>query len=391
MFRYLFKRDTFLATIAVFVVMGLLALVPLNTHVLDPLKMALHDFDYNDLAFSKLHRPQTDTNSTIVVINIDTAGRATLTQYLERLQQLKPKAVGLDVIFAEPRDAAVDAALARAMRQTPRLVTAYRLVEEGHALTGQDHFYDSVGNNKGFANFIGEDSGVIRAVAPFVKEEGHTYTAFSSALARLADPSAFAVLEKREHESELINYSRRDGGFPVVEAAELFDPIKADFFTGKILLLGDVTPNPNNFTDRHFTPMNPRVVGKSWPDMNGVFVHANILRMILDRDYINRVPGWINGLIAVLLCWLMSALFIRYYLDKHLWFHLVAKGLQLLFAILFVYIGLLFFARLQLKINLALTLVAVILVVDVLYFYEALSVWLHRKWGFRTIFYREHH
>ncbi|RYY65451.1 MAG: CHASE2 domain-containing protein [Chitinophagaceae bacterium] len=392
MFRYLFKRDTFFATIAVFVVMGLLALVPLNTHVLDPFKMALQDFDYNDLAFSKMrtskHGPG---DNDILVVNIDTAGRATLAAYLQQLQSLKPRAIGLDVIFDEARDSATDAVLSQALRQTPGLVSAYSLEEEGHHSVGRDHFYETGSVNKGFVNFVGEDTGVIRYFTPLVKDGGHNYVAFAAALGRVADPEAYRRLMERGHETEIINYTRRQGEFLVLDAAALFDPASASLFAGKIVLLGDVSDDPNNFIDRHFTPMNPRMVGKSWPDMSGVFVHANILRMILDGDYINRVPAWVNWLVAVLLCWLMSALFIRFYLDKHLWFHLAAKTAQLLFAILFVYLGLLFFARLQLKINLSLTLVAVILVVDVLYFYEALSVWLHRKWGYKTIFYREHH
>ena len=56
--KYLLKRDTILATIAVFLVMGLLTLIPLNLHVLDPLKMALTDIHFNDLSFAtlKTHR-----------------------------------------------------------------------------------------------------------------------------------------------------------------------------------------------------------------------------------------------------------------------------------------------------------------------------------------------
>jgi len=52
--KYLLKRDTILATVAVFLVMGLLTLIPLNLHVLDPLKMALTDISFNDLSFATL-------------------------------------------------------------------------------------------------------------------------------------------------------------------------------------------------------------------------------------------------------------------------------------------------------------------------------------------------
>ncbi|RYY89551.1 MAG: CHASE2 domain-containing protein [Chitinophagaceae bacterium] len=392
MFKYLFKRDTLFTTIAVFVVMGLLALVPLNTHVLDPLKMALHDFDYNDLAFSRMRSGEpSSSDADIVVVNIDTAGRGTLAQYLERLQQLKPKAVGLDVIFEGPREPESDSALARAMRNCDKLVSAYSLDEHDPYHSSGDFFGNVRTAGSGYVNFVGEDTGVIRHFMPFVQRTRGMPLSFAAAVSKVADPQAFERLIKRDHTTEIINYTRRNDEMTVFEPDVLFDSSQAGLFAGKIVLLGFVSHDPNNFLDRHFTPMNARVVGKSWPDMSGVIVHANALRMILDNSYINRVPTWVNWLIAVLLCWLMSALFIRFYLDKHLWFHLVAKTAQLLFAISFVYLGLLFFARMDLKLNLTPALVAVILVVDVLYFYEALSLWLHRKWGFKTIFYREHH
>ncbi|RYD71379.1 MAG: hypothetical protein EOP53_23775 [Sphingobacteriales bacterium] len=56
MFKYLFKKDTILATIMVFLLMGLLSLIPFNTHVLDPIKLALQDFDYNDMAYSQFNK-----------------------------------------------------------------------------------------------------------------------------------------------------------------------------------------------------------------------------------------------------------------------------------------------------------------------------------------------
>jgi CHASE2 domain-containing sensor protein len=101
--------------------------------------------------------------------------------------------------------------------------------------------------------------------------------------------------------------------------------------------------------DMHFTPMNSKFAGKSLPDLNGVFVHANIIKMIMEESYIKRTPAWINWVVAVLLCWLHMALFIRFYLDKHLWFHLVAKTAQILSAILFVYLGLLVFYKFNIK------------------------------------------
>src|SRR5690242_3137985 len=100
MIRYLFKRDTLLATLMVFVVIALLGLIPLNTHVLDPIKLALHDFDYNDLAYSRLKKnKETAVDTNIVIINIGDAQRSEIASIIRKIQQQRPAAIGVDVLF----------------------------------------------------------------------------------------------------------------------------------------------------------------------------------------------------------------------------------------------------------------------------------------------------
>ena len=156
-------------------------------------------------------------------------------------------------------------------------------------------------------------------------------------------------------------------------------------FANKIVLLG-FAPEDGSWEDKHFTPMNAKYVGKSTPDMQGVFVHANIIEMLLHKNYITRTSTWLTWLLAFVLCWLHMAIFIKYFLEHHIWFHLVAKIAQLVSTILFVYLGLLFFVKFDHKLNLAPTLIAIILAVDVLYFYEAIAKWLNKKFGFKNIF-----
>ena len=54
--KYLYERDTVLATISVFIFLILLGLIPINFYVLNPLKLALKDFDFNDIAYAKLEK-----------------------------------------------------------------------------------------------------------------------------------------------------------------------------------------------------------------------------------------------------------------------------------------------------------------------------------------------
>jgi CHASE2 domain-containing sensor protein len=68
--------------------------------------------------------------------------------------------------------------------------------------------------------------------------------------------------------------------------------------------LGDIVRE-----DIFFTAMNEQFVGKSYPDMYGVVVHANIISMIGEEDYLASLPGWVNNVITFLIVFFLMALF----------------------------------------------------------------------------------
>lgn len=392
MLKYLFKRDTILATIMVFVVMGMLALIPINTHVLDPIKLALQDFDYNDMAYSQFNKnSHTAVDTGIVIINIGDADRTEIAAIIEKAAAENPIVTGVDVLFNEPKEAQVDAVLQQLFSSSNKIVLAYNLVAEKESLETTGFLYEQ-SRQKGYANFVGEEGGSIRHTAPFIKGEKELYFSFAAAITQTAYPEAYEKLKSRDKLTEQINYTRVPGKYLVIEGKDFLQNRESTVsLTNKVVLLGYVSNNPNNIEDKHFTPFNKKSVGKTIPDMEGIFIHANIISMMRDGDYIKKSPVWINWFIASLLCWLHMSLFIRYFIDKHLWFHLVAKMAQLFSAVLFVYLGLLFYYKWDLKINLTPTFVAIILAVDVLYFYEAIIKWLHKRLGIYSIFINTHH
>ncbi len=392
MLKYLFKRDTILATIMVFVVMGMLALIPINTHVLDPIKLALQDFDYNDMAYSQFNKnSHTAVDTGIVIINIGEADRTEIAAIIEKAAAENPIVTGVDVLFNEPKEAQVDSILQQLFSSSNKIVLAYNLVAEKESLETTGFLYEQ-SREKGYANFVGEEGGSIRHTAPFIKGEKELYFSFAAAITQTAYPEAYEKLKSRDKLTEQINYTRVPEKYLVIEGKDFLQNTESTMLlTNKVVLLGYVSNNPNNIEDKHFTPFNKKSVGKTIPDMEGIFIHANIISMMRDGDYIKKSPVWINWFIASLLCWLHMSLFIRYFIDKHLWFHLVAKMAQLFSAVLFVYLGLLFYYKWDLKINLTPTFVAIILAVDVLYFYEAIIKWLHKRLGIYSIFINTHH
>lgn len=394
MFKYLFKRDTVFATIMVFLVMGLLSLIPLNTHVLDPIKMALQDFDYNDMAYSKFGKnSHTGVDTNIVIVNIEDAGRSEIVSILQKIIAQRPAAIGVDVLFNQPKQLDTDTTLRNLFIGPNKLVMAYDLSVGKEVAYPKGLFYNSVGENKGYANFIAEENGTIRYFNQvYTDKQNKTYESFAAKILMNADEARYRSFMKKQPAILQINYTRSPDKYITLSGRHLLEG-ESDIrlLTGKIVLVGYISEDPNSIEDKHFTPFNKKSVGKSVPDMPGVIIHANILSMMNSGDYISKWPGWLVWTLAVFLCWIHMALFIRYFVDKHIWFHLVAKIAQIISAVLIVYLGLLFFYKWDIKINLTPSFVAIILAVDVLYFYEAIVAWLHKKFGFHSLFVHHAH
>jgi CHASE2 domain-containing sensor protein len=411
--KYLYERDTIFATAWVFIFILAVKFLPMpNIHFLDPIEIALEDFDFNDMAYSKLGKSEyTPRDTNIVIINIGEADREGLAMLINTTAELKAKVIGLDVLMDIAKDPHKDSLLKDAIDKNSNLIIASRFVpgkgKEESAYS--PNFFSTNSTKEGYANFFSKEWATVRVWNPFMKNEKNhdslPYQSFVTSIVEKYDPVAFEKLKKRKEPTEIINYTRKikdpltnDGTrkpsqYQLIEGEDmLMEPEKySEAIKGRIALLGYINFSPENIEDKKYTPMNEEFAGKSVPDMNGVVVHANIISMVLEKNFIKKLPLWISILIAILIGWLHMSLFIHYYLENHIWFHLVAKFAQLISAIIFVYLGIYLFGRFRIKLDMTLTIVVIVLAVDIIYFYEAFAVWLHRKFGFKTVFHLKHH
>lgn len=392
--KYLFKRDTLLATACVFLIMGLFSLLPLNTHLFDPIKMALSDLSFNDLAFSviKSHKDNS-IDKRIVVVDIGQASREEIAATVDSINKGKPSTVALDITFAGPRDPLGDSALQSALLNTPNLVLAEKLeFSDKDSVQAVPNYFRTSHAKVGYINFIGEENAVIRHYSPSEKVADSTYQSFTSQIVKVASPEGFERLSQRSQGSTLITYRRDAGQYMTIDhAALLRGEVDHSLLNGKIVLVGLANTNALDIEDKFFTPLNKKFAGKSTPDLNGIYIHANILSMVLDQDYTRKVPGWLMMLVSVIVVWLHMAFFLKYYIEKHIWFHLVVKTVQLVSAVLFIYLGILLISKAGIQANFAMMLGGVVLAVDVLYFYEGLAQWLRKKFHISTVFPGNHH
>ncbi|MFM2339352.1 MAG: hypothetical protein RL115_2545 [Bacteroidota bacterium] len=408
--KYLMERDTMLATIWVFVFIFGLGALPINLGFFNPLKIALKDFDYNDFRYSKIGNHligNTDTSAIdkrITIVNIGNADREGIAMLIDKVASYKPKVMALDALFYEERDPAKDSLLKAVFQKHSNLIAAEQLQpigkkEDTIKVLGK---YINTASQYAYVNFFTDSMATLRYFQPAMKDyKNNTYLSFAVAVAKAYKPSSTKAIEKKINKDIAINYTRTTLQYqPIQFETVMMDGADATIFKDKIVLLGYLnypdpsapeTYNPNDILDKKFTPMNPRVAGKTIPDMNGIVVHANIISMILDKNYIKKVPGWVNLLIAFAVCWLFMSFFIHYYLESHIWFHLVAKIAQVAALIFFTYLGIEIYGRYHLKVDMKLSLIVIIMAVDVIYFYEAWAVWMHKKFGYQTVFKPHHH
>jgi len=117
-----------------------------------------------------------------------------------------------------------------------------------------------------------------------------------------------------------------------------------------------------SWSDKYFTPLNKKVAGRANPDMFGVVVHANIIAMILNEDYVDELAGWQQIAIAILICFLTVGLFIK--IDTHLpmWFDTLSVTIQIVQILTISGLIVYAFAKWSLVLELTLTLAASALV-----------------------------
>lgn len=369
--RYLLRRDTIFATVAVFLFIGIISLLPINTGLLNPIKIALADFDYNDIAYSELNKnANTPFDSRIVIVNIGKGDRAEIAGIIERINAAKPSVIGLDVRFEGPRDEDKDWLLRLALSKANNLVACTKINWSDKKNPEKPGFFAVNITKKGYANFIGEDRGTIRYFSPLEKNGADTYLSFAAAIVKENNPKQYEKLLSRHHPAETINYSRKINQYMVVDGMDVLTGQTADeLLKNKIVLLGFVNDDMNDIEDKHLTPFNKKFAGKATPDMNGVVIHANIISMILDGKYINKVPGWLNWIITILIAWVNVAFFVKYFVDSHIWFHLAAKIVQLLSFIFFVYLSIVFYDKFSIRFDVKIASFAILLAVDIIYFY----------------------
>jgi len=392
--RNLMYKEAFVATWLIMIIVFLLSFFPLKFEVTRPIRQELADFDIYDLYYSDRHESNFKRDPNIVLFQVGNS-REEIADQLLKIDSLGPAVIGIDITFSPKEDSAGNKSLLSAMQRIPTAVYSFRLLQNDssdHLQIGPSQLPDSLQLREGgYINFLGKEYSVVRYFAPFVTIDKKEYSSLASRILEKYSPEAFSRLKERNEEIEIINYSGNIENYDHFTTEDLdrnYSQLK-EIVKGKIALLGFFSKTPLILDDLKFTPLNSVVIGKGYPDMYGVVIHANILTMLLSGKYASLVPIWISYLLAFIFTFFLILFILHRYKKNSHPAHWKFFLIQFFSLIVLVYLFLLLFSWLKIKVQLLPIIISLVLAVEMFELYKSLALWLHKKIRYDTIFHHK--
>lgn len=305
------SKDGFFATLIVFISILLFPVV-LSHNFFDPFYHTFSDMQIADYSFSDL-RDNEDADTNIIIINLRSQSNLDLAMLLDYINQYSPAVVAIEKLLQRDYSDA-DYFLADAILNTKFLVLGSKLAyyneEDGryNSVTCSDSLFTKRSVN-GFTNLIiGEETQrtqrTVRQFDPFQETISSKEYSFSYWIAQSFKPNCIVKIRERDNPQETIYYRGDNRKFVFMNDADVFEA-DSSLFRDKIIMIGlcDVQSPRRVLTDLYFTPMNSSYGGRSFPDMYGLEIQANIVSMMLAEKYYEAMPLWLGILIAFVLCY----------------------------------------------------------------------------------------
>lgn len=383
----------------------------------DPISQALGEFEFTDYVFSTLQKDP-DLDTRIVLVNIGQADRRFIAQQIATISQSKPKVIGIDSYFnceggfynpvACPAlaDTLGNLLLSNAIQEAGNVVLVSRFLQTDSLIAADSlklgtsiDIYDSIETSdaifnehayNGFANLVTsatyqEDVKICRSFIPRWVVNGKEELAFAVKMVQLYDSARVRRFLNRNHEEEIINFkgniditdikvknlrdkanstSKFNSLCYVVDMKDFeegnFEP---EIFKDAIVIMGYLGDylGDSAWEDKFFTPLNIKTAGRANPDMFGVVIHANIVSMILNEDYVENLGNFWKYAMAILFCLINVVIFTKIDDAFPNWYDASTVFVQLIEITAIALISLVIFDKYRIKIDITLILATTVL------------------------------
>ena len=324
----LLLKDSILCTLFSFLLIFILSFIVINLSFFNPLKKAVKDFSFLDVYYAEKFNSSDKINKDIILVNIEHKNRFELGQLIETIKKAKPKVIGLDIIFKNQKDSFSDSLLATIINDN-NIINSYiiqpKSIIENHSTFKNNH-------ESGFVNLnFDNKTSIIRGFNGIVAKNKKQHFSFSTLISKKVLGEKFEPYHRKLKDLLPIKYFGNIDAFLNFNFDEIMTLEDKSVINNKIVLLGYMgSPTGNEFDieDKHFTPLNKITAGKSNPDMFGVVIHANIVNMLINNDFMFRVSNFWIGVFSFL-CSFLAVLFFIWLGEKKLISFLTIKKISL--------------------------------------------------------------
>lgn len=382
--KYL-KRDTLICTILTILTASIFYFFFINLTFLNPFKKAFKDLRLSDVFYSE-NIKDNEVSNKIILVNIEQHDRLHIAKALEKISNQGPKAIGIDIIFKDKKGVKGDSLLKNAFLNNDKIITSYYI--ENNTVVRNDPYFNSPNQTSGFINlnFNDNESLVVRHFTGVksIKDKPN----YSLAL-QLALKSGYIKPDENLDKFEdklLINYTGNQSSFLIFEIDEILNRENIPALKNSIVLLGYLgTPTGNKYDieDKLFTPLNPKFVGKSVPDMYGLIIHANIVNMLIQDDLILKIPSFISYILAVILCFFITMISLKIEKKSSLLYQVSEKIVQLVITIILLYISILLL-KINVHLNITPIIILTLLGIEMVGYYVFLFHYLKKRFQWKS-------
>ncbi len=410
MFRK-FWLDVIFGTIFVFGLMGFFGSMSAFKifDVFDPLGEALADMETTDIVFSQL-RDDPVADDRVVLVNMGLLSRAEIGYMIQIINQYNPAVIGIDSFFYTPKeDTLGDMVFAEALAQVEHLVMAEKLIfhpefPEKDTVYKSWDLFQNMAEEEAFVNLVTDaseqaDLKMCRTFIPQHEINGKNHVAFGVKLASYFDKEKAEKFLKRNNREEIINYrgnvidygaTKFGNKFFALDTEDVFrENFTPDMITGNVVMfcfLGKYLGDRESLEDKFYTPLNEIYIGRAFPDMFGGVIHANIVTMILNEDYIDTISSNKSTALGIFLALLNVALFSLIYKKIPKWYDGITKLFQLAEIAAFTFLILYLLDVHSFKLEMGLALVAIAISGDALEVYYGVVKNSFTREGRRSLF-----
>lgn len=380
-------RDAFFSTILTGFIVSLLYLAIFNFKFFNPLHQVFEEFSFLDVYYAQRFEENAKINDDIVLVNIEDLDREGIALLLDAVLNADPKVVGFDIILESHERHFTEDSLLNTLLQNDKVVTSFEVDLKGKITQNEPYFVGA--KEPSFTNFNFDSiSGVIREFTGYQLIESKMRTSFATEIAKnyLSKKKWKKYgYDKKLTEPQIINYSGNLEKFPVLSLEDFMLDDHRSFLKDRVVILGylgrECIEEENDITDKHWTPLNDRLVGKSNRDMFGPVVHANIANMLIKNDLIYKVSDfWIIlfTIICIYFCTMYYMKLNKYYKISY---RTRKQTFQFIVCVILLIISFILLTK-DIVLNPVLIIIGVLLAGSYFKYYKHLSRYINtkRKW-----------